>query len=139
METLSLRKVRSTSLGLSRLENRPDFQGSSEMESRFCRVPSPGGRRTVIATVVGLLCVYTTAFAQTPEAVFQSNCAQCHSTNNSVGAPLPESLRQMSWPTILTALETGKMKGIGDSLTATQREEVSKYLGTSASQPMPPS
>jgi polyvinyl alcohol dehydrogenase (cytochrome) len=45
----------------------------------------------------------------------------------------------MSWQVILTALESGKMKGIGDGLTATQRDQIAKYLGTSASQPMPSS
>jgi polyvinyl alcohol dehydrogenase (cytochrome) len=45
----------------------------------------------------------------------------------------------MSWQTILTALETGKMKGIGDHLTALQREAIAKSIGTAISQPMPPS
>src|SRR5262249_20748777 len=79
------------------------------------------------------------ARAQTPDAVFQSRCAQCHSTSNTVSAPLPETLRQMSWQTILTALETGKMKGIGDQLTALQREALAKSIGTAISQPMPAS
>src|SRR3989442_8861206 len=78
------------------------------------------------------------ALAQTPD-LFQTRCAQCHSTNSTVGAPLPETLRQMSWQSILAALETGKMKGIGDQLAAPQREAIAKSLGTAASQPMPPS
>src|SRR5262245_52072174 len=78
------------------------------------------------------------ALAQTPDALFQTRCAQCHSTSSTAGGALPETLRQMSWQTILTALETGKMKGIGDQLTALQREAIAKSIGTAISQPMPP-
>lgn len=74
------------------------------------------------------------ALAQTPEATFQSRCATCHSAGNSLGAPPPETLRQMSSKTILTALETGKMKGIGAGMSAAERESVAKLLGTSESQ-----
>src|SRR5579863_440179 len=45
----------------------------------------------------------------------------------------------MPWKTILTALETGKMKGIGDSLTAPERDTIAKYLGTAEAQPIPAS
>jgi polyvinyl alcohol dehydrogenase (cytochrome) len=85
------------------------------------------------------LCLCGSLRAQNPDTLFQSRCAQCHSANNSVGAPLPEALRQMSWQTILTALETGKMKGIGDALNSTERDAVAKHLGTSPTPPMPPS
>ncbi|HEY2843974.1 MAG TPA: PQQ-binding-like beta-propeller repeat protein [Bryobacteraceae bacterium] len=68
--------------------------------------------------------------AQDPAALFQSNCAGCHSTGNAVGAPLPQTLRQMQWPTILAALESGKMKAVGGRIAAPQREAIAKYLGT---------
>src|SRR5437016_2237752 len=70
------------------------------------------------------------ATAQTPEALFQSKCANCHSAVSAVGAPLPETLRQMSWQNILAALETGKMKGVGETLTAVERDSIAKFLGT---------
>jgi polyvinyl alcohol dehydrogenase (cytochrome) len=73
------------------------------------------------------------ALAQSPESVFQSRCASCHSSGNALGAPLPETLRQMSAKAILTALESGRMKSIGASLTAAEREAVAK-IGTSDSQ-----
>src|SRR5262245_54445106 len=73
------------------------------------------------------------AFAQNPDALFQSRCAQCHNMNNSVGAPLPETLRQMPWQAILTALESGKMKGVGEALTAAERDSIAKHLGKGAS------
>src|SRR2546425_33678 len=85
------------------------------------------------------LCLCVPALAQSPEELFQTRCAQCHNSGNAVGAPLPDTLRQMSWQAILTALETGKMTGIGDTLSPAQREAISKFLGTAASQPTLPS
>jgi polyvinyl alcohol dehydrogenase (cytochrome) len=79
------------------------------------------------------------AAGQGPDALFQTRCATCHTQNNGVGAPLPGTLRQMSWQSILAALESGKMKAIGDGLSTVQREAISKYLGTADSQPLPPS
>src|SRR5437867_11296182 len=95
-------------------------------------------RRCVVFLFV-TLCLCGSLRAQNPDTLFQSHCAQCHSTNNNVGAPLPEALRQMSWQTILAAIETGKMKSIGDALSATERDAIAKYLGTSPTPPMPPS
>src|SRR2546430_17086228 len=78
------------------------------------------------------------ASAQNPDSLFQSRCASCHLTGNAVGAPLPETLRQMSWQAILGALEVGKMKPIGDGMSATEREAIAKFLGTADPHPMPP-
>src|SRR5437762_9401005 len=93
----------------------------------------------IVALLFGALCLCTETLAQTPDALFQSSCAQCHNAGNAVGAPLPQTLRQMSWQSILAALETGKMKGIRDALRPAERESIAKYLGTAVSQPMPPS
>src|SRR5262245_50888086 len=79
------------------------------------------------------------AAAQAPDALFQSRCASCHAAGNAVGAPLPETLRQMSWQAVLAALESGKMKPVGDNLSATEREAIAKSVGTADSKPMPPS
>src|SRR5262245_53619386 len=51
----------------------------------------------VLLVFLGAFFTTTQAFAQTPDALFQSRCAQCHSANNAVSAPLPETLRGMSW------------------------------------------
>src|ERR1051326_5791264 len=80
-----------------------------------------------------LLITTRMASAQGVEATFQTKCATCHAAGNSVGAPLPETLRQMSWQAILSALEVGKMKPIGDSLSAPERESIAKSLGTTYS------
>ena len=77
--------------------------------------------------------------AQSPEDLFQARCAGCHTQDNAVGAPLPGTLRQMSWQAILAALETGKMKGIGGGINAVQRETIAKFLGTAGLQPLAPS
>ncbi len=77
--------------------------------------------------------------AQAPDALFQSKCATCHTPGNSVNAPLPDTLRQMSWQTILAALEVGKMKPIGDNLSATERESIARSLGKAAADSMPAS
>src|SRR5262249_13935100 len=50
------------------------------------------------------------------------------------GAPLPETLKQMPSQAILSALNTGKMKAIGDQLTSGQREAIAKFLGIAESQ-----
>src|SRR5262249_46865426 len=87
--------------------------------------------------VVAVLIAARIAAAQAPDALFRSRCASCHTAGNAVGAPLPETLRQMSWQAILGALETGKMKPVGDNLSATEREAIAKSLGTTDSNPMP--
>src|SRR5262249_50212269 len=81
----------------------------------------------------------TGALAQAPDVLFQGRCAQCHAPDNTVSAPLPDTLRRMSWQAILAALEVGKMKGVGDALTSMERESIAKYLGTAASSALPPS
>ena len=44
----------------------------------------------------------------------------------------------MQWQTILTALESGKMKAIGDAITPAQRETIAKLIGSSTSEPIAP-
>lgn len=76
---------------------------------------------------------------QSPAGLFETHCARCHDANNALGAPLPETLRRMSWRAILVSLETGKMTGIGDGLSPAEREAIAKYIGANDSQPIPPS
>src|SRR2546428_41754 len=45
----------------------------------------------------------------------------------------------MSWKAVLAALEPGKMKPVGDNLSATEREAIEKSLGTAVLNPLPPS
>src|ERR1041385_2871249 len=90
----------------------------------------------VIRVFLFLLLVSPFASAQNSDASFQTRCATCHTAGNSVGAPLPETLRQMTWQPILAALELGKMKPIGDNLSAPERESIAKSLGTTYSNDM---
>src|SRR5215510_3457752 len=98
------------------LGNRPEGRGERSQR----QIPSP--RPSAVATflcraVAAALCFCGSVLAQNSDSLFQMHCANCHRTANSVAAPLPETLRQMSWQSILAALETGKMKGVGDALT----------------------
>ncbi len=80
------------------------------------------------------------AQTQDGQALFQSNCATCHSAGSIAAAPLPETLRQMTAKAILAALETGKMRVMGGALAAGQREAIAKYLGlASGAEAMPAS
>ncbi|MBV8844589.1 MAG: PQQ-binding-like beta-propeller repeat protein [Bryobacterales bacterium] len=79
------------------------------------------------------MCLGAAAFAQSGSELFEKNCAGCHKSPNPVGAPLPESLRQMPAQAILEALESGKMKAIGGRISSADREAIAKYIGTSDS------
>src|SRR5262245_18580162 len=95
--------------------------------------------RAIFRVFFFLLMIAPVGLAQSPAEVFESRCTQCHKQDNNVGAPLPGTLRQMSWQSILAALETGKMKAVGDTLPSQQRELVARFLGTDAAQSLPAS
>jgi polyvinyl alcohol dehydrogenase (cytochrome) len=78
------------------------------------------------------------AFAQTPGELFEARCAGCHNATNAVGAPLVGTLRAMPWQTILAALESGKMKAVGDAINPAQREAIAKFIGSSSSEAIAP-
>jgi polyvinyl alcohol dehydrogenase (cytochrome) len=85
-----------------------------------------------------LFLVSGVSYSQDAADIFQTKCATCHSAGSAAGAPLPETLRQMPVSRILEALESGKMRTIGASLTASQRADVAKYLGVAESAPLGP-
>jgi polyvinyl alcohol dehydrogenase (cytochrome) len=78
-------------------------------------------------------------------AVFQQHCVSCHGNKAYERAPSPIALRSMSPERIYTALTTGLMKSVGDTLTEADRRRVaeslsgqflgSKQAGDSASMP----
>ena len=70
--------------------------------------------RVIFRVFLLLLVIAPAGLAQSPAEVFESRCTQCHKQDNNVGAPLPGTLRQMSWQSILAALETGKMASTCD-------------------------
>jgi polyvinyl alcohol dehydrogenase (cytochrome) len=61
-------------------------------------------------------------------AVFQQHCVSCHGNPAIERAPSPATLRTMSPERIYTALTTGIMKQVGDTLNETDRRRVSESL-----------
>jgi polyvinyl alcohol dehydrogenase (cytochrome) len=61
-------------------------------------------------------------------AVFQQHCTSCHGNPAYERAPSPAALRAMSPERIYTALTTGLMKSVGDTLTEQDRRRVSESL-----------
>jgi polyvinyl alcohol dehydrogenase (cytochrome) len=61
-------------------------------------------------------------------AVFQQHCVSCHGNPLFQSAPAPATLRTMSPERIYTALTTGVMKAIGDTLSEEDRRRVSESL-----------
>ncbi|MGH9406866.1 MAG: PQQ-binding-like beta-propeller repeat protein [Terriglobia bacterium] len=92
--------------------------------------PFGGALRNALLVSIALS---MTGFAQSPDgaAVFQQKCAMCHQPQSHTRAPAESQLRQMPRETILSALETGKMKTIGAGMTAGDREAVASFLAAS--------
>ena len=64
-------------------------------------------------------------------AVFAKKCGSCHFEGNDLRAPEPQALRNMSRAAILTALQSGRMRWEGKSLTPAEKSAVSEFLGKS--------
>src|SRR5262249_35102542 len=97
------------------------------------------GIRPISKFLVVITLFSAQVFAQAPDALFQLRCSECHKAGNAINAPLPDTLRQMTWQSILAALETGKMKGVGDTLTAKDRESIARHIGSDSSAAIMPS
>src|SRR5580658_9881425 len=61
-------------------------------------------------------------------AVFQQHCVSCHGNPAMERAPSPATLRTMSPERIYTALTSGIMKSVGDTLNDTDRRRVAESL-----------
>src|SRR5580693_936746 len=61
-------------------------------------------------------------------AVFQQHCVSCHGNPAIERAPSPATLRTMSPERIYTALTSGIMKQVGDTLNETDRRRVAESL-----------
>jgi polyvinyl alcohol dehydrogenase (cytochrome) len=106
--------------------------------------PDVGGLRSALIWIfLGILATHTAGAADgsapdgsAPErrgtelgfAVFQQHCVSCHGNPAYERAPSPTTLRSMSPERIYTALTTGIMKPVGDTLTDTDRRRVAESL-----------
>ena len=86
--------------------------------------------------VAALLCLTACSHKNAPPPVnaanvFNQKCATCHFEGNDMRAPEPQALREMSRTAILTALQSGRMRWEGKSLTPSERSAVAAYLGKS--------
>lgn len=63
--------------------------------------------------------------------LFAKKCATCHHNDNDFRAPEPAALREMSRRTIRVALESGRMRWEGKTLTAAEKSAIADYLGKS--------
>jgi polyvinyl alcohol dehydrogenase (cytochrome) len=61
--------------------------------------------------------------------LFLTRCAMCHTPFNATRAPWPSTLKLMTQPAILAALDNGKMQAQGGAMSPEQRFSVSAYLG----------
>ena len=78
-----------------------------------------------------LLLVSIAARAQNGEAVYKAHCASCHNSA-APRVPAESALRAMNVTQILTSLQTGVMKAVGDTLAPEERYAVSLYLSAPA-------
>src|SRR4051794_18721139 len=62
------------------------------------------------------------------QAVFNRSCATCHAPGNTVKAPEPDALRQLSPEAIVNALVNGKMTTQGAGLTDSEKVAVAEFL-----------
>lgn len=62
--------------------------------------------------------------------LFQEKCAGCHSPGSGYAAPGLEQLHKMTRGSIQRALEFGRMKEQGSSLTPDERTALANFLGT---------
>jgi polyvinyl alcohol dehydrogenase (cytochrome) len=66
-------------------------------------------------------------------ALFAQKCASCHKTDNDMRAPEPEALHHMAKASILTALDSGRMKWEGKLLSKAKKDAIATYLAAPAS------
>jgi polyvinyl alcohol dehydrogenase (cytochrome) len=95
-------------------------------------------RSAVIGLLIATLASHATSAADSsaPErrgtelgfAVFQQHCVSCHGNPAFERAPSPAALRSMSPERIYTALTTGIMKSVGDTLNDADRRRVAESL-----------
>ncbi len=83
--------------------------------------------------LAGLLMASAQSSAPDGKALFEKNCAVCHSPGAVDNrAPLPEALRQRPNQSIVMALEMGVMRSEGARLSAAERQAIANFLSPPA-------
>jgi len=88
--------------------------------------------------VLVVLLIAICAKAQNGEAVYKEHCASCHNSA-APRVPAESALRSMNLMRVLTALQTGVMKTVGNTLTPPERYAVALYLSAGATPKAAPS
>ena len=71
------------------------------------------------------------------QQIYRERCAGCHD-QTSARIPPKSALEKMPASRILRVLDFGVMMSVAYPLRRDERDAVSKYLGTSAGDPVPP-
>jgi polyvinyl alcohol dehydrogenase (cytochrome) len=87
------------------------------------------------ACLLAVLIAVVPVKAQDGAAVYTAHCASCHDSG-APRVPPKSALKNMSFPQVLGALESGPMKTVGDQLTPQQRYAVVVYLSATAPKPV---
>ena len=87
-------------------------------------------RRVSTLILMFVLCGAVAAAAQGPDgaALFEAQCARCHTEPGVQRAPLLEAMRDRSPEAIVTALTSGTMALQGQDLTILDRRAVAEYI-----------
>lgn len=62
------------------------------------------------------------------KALFESECASCHTGDPESRAPAPDTLRELSAAAILDALSNGAMRVQGSRLSGLERHQIAEYI-----------
>lgn len=95
-------------------------------------------RSVSIAFAISLLCAIASAQEPDGAALFASRCASCHNGAPENRAPSPETLRQRSPESILSALTAGGMRPQGGRMSGAERRAVAEYAAGRALSSTPP-
>ena len=81
-------------------------------------------------SLIFVLCGAAAAAAQQPDgtAIFEAQCAMCHTPPGVERAPTLETLRGRSPTAIVAALTSGTMALQGQDLTGPQRRAVAEFI-----------
>jgi polyvinyl alcohol dehydrogenase (cytochrome) len=90
--------------------------------------------RTVLLLLGSIFFLQGCARKKTPPpvdgaALFTQKCASCHRQNNDMRAPEQAALKQMSKASILSALDSGRMRWQGKFLSKAKKNAIAEYLG----------